>query len=86
MSSRSKDLSTERVGLRVTEIKTLRHSILRFSSHVTLGILKVQISNPYSESSYYYRSFITGSCATSRTVPGSIPGGVTGDFYVFTFF
>ena len=22
-----------------------------------------------------------GHCATSRTVPGSIPGGITGDFF-----
>jgi len=26
-------------------------------------------------------SFLKLRCATSRTVPGSIPGGVTGDFF-----
>ena len=26
----------------------------------------------------------SGACATSRTVPGSIPGGVTGDFFLGT--
>jgi len=27
-------------------------------------------------------SVVVRHCATSRTVPGSIPGGVTGDFFL----
>jgi hypothetical protein len=64
------------------QTRYLWHHVRFDVEKVTQGQVSLRVYCFFPSLSFHtYPTFILPRCATSRTVPGSIPGGVTGDFF-----